>query len=70
MITGGFILGFATRTFQLPQTRVLIFVVLAAAIWTATTWIAANWSDRIGRINVFTIGYVFSIVWTSRYSCC
>ncbi len=63
MITGGFILGYATKTLKLPQTQVMIFVVLAAAIWFASTWIGANLSDRIGRVKVYTIGYVFSILW-------
>lgn len=63
MITGGFILGYATRNLKLPQTQVMIFVVLAAAVWFITTWVAANLSDRIGRVKTYTLGYVFSVLW-------
>lgn len=63
MITGGFILGYATRNLKLPQTQVMIFVVLAAAVWFVTTWVAANLSDRIGRVKTYTLGYLFSVLW-------
>ncbi len=63
MITGGFILGYATRTAGLPQTEVLVYVAIAAAVWMGSTWFAANLSDRIGRVRVYTIGYVATILW-------
>ncbi len=63
MIVGGFILGYATKTLKLPQTQVMVWVVVAAAVWIVSTWFAANWSDRIGRIKVYTAGYLFTIPW-------
>ena len=63
MLTGGFILGYATRTLKLSQTSVLVWVIAAAAVWTVTTWFGAVWSDRIGRIRVYAIGYTLAILW-------
>ncbi|MGB8380759.1 MAG: MFS transporter [Dermatophilaceae bacterium] len=63
MLTGGFILGYATRTLKLSQTSVLVWVIAAAAVWTVTTWFGAVWSDRIGRVKVYALGYVLAILW-------
>ena len=63
MITGGFILGYATKTLKLPQTQVMIWVAVGASVWFVSTWIAANLSDRIGRVRTYTIGYVFAVLW-------
>ena len=46
MLTGGFILGYATRTLKLSQTSVLVWVIAAAGVWTVTTSLAP--SVRIG----------------------
>ena len=32
-------------------------------MWTVTTWFGAVWSDRIGRIRVYAIGYTLAILW-------
>jgi MFS family permease len=63
MLTGGFVLGYATRTLKLPQTSVMTWVIAAAAIWLASTWVGAVWSDRVGRIRVYAVGYVLAILW-------
>lgn len=63
MITGGFILGYATTTLKLPKTQVMIWVAVASLVWFASTWVGANLSDRIGRVKVYIIGYVLTILW-------
>jgi MFS family permease len=63
MLTGGFILGYATRTLKLSQTSVLAWVLVASATWAVTTWTGAVLSDRVGRIKVYAVGYILAILW-------
>lgn len=52
----------AIKKLEMPQQPVLIAVVIAALAWTALTLWAGSLSDRIGRTQAFTLGYVILFV--------
>ncbi len=63
MLVGGFILGYATRTYKMQRNDVLLWVLVAAALWIVTTIWAARLSDRVGRKKVFFWGYILTAIW-------
>jgi MFS family permease len=63
MLTGGYILGYATAELGLDSTTLLIFITLGSVAWLVSAWFGAVWSDRIGRPRVFAIGYAAMLAW-------
>jgi metabolite-proton symporter len=63
MITGGYVLSYATTVLKMDRTAVLIAVSIAAAAWIATTAWGGALSDRIGRKRTFQIGFAAQILW-------
>lgn len=63
MITGGYVLSYATGILGMDRTAVLIAVSLAAAAWIATTAWGGSLSDRIGRKRTFQLGFAAQIIW-------
>ncbi|GAB2466809.1 MFS transporter [Xylanimonas ulmi] len=63
MITGGYILSYSTSTLGLGRTSILGMVTIAAAVWGVTTMLGAVWSDRIGRANVYKVGFLWMLAW-------
>lgn len=63
MVTGGYILAYATAQLQMNRTTVLNLITLGAAAWIVTTMLGAWLSDRMPRKRVFQIGFVVQVVW-------
>lgn len=63
MITGGYVLSYATSILGMDRTPVLLAVSIAAAAWIFTTAWGGMISDRIGRKRTFQIGFAAQIVW-------
>jgi MFS family permease len=63
MITGGYILSYSTNELGLERTPVLNMVLLASAAWGVTTMGGAILSDRIGRMAVYKIGFIWMTLW-------
>ncbi len=65
MTTGGFIQNYTTDPngpLQMDRTPVLLAVAAAAATWMLFTFMAGVWSDKIGRRNVYLIGWAVQLV--------
>lgn len=65
MTTGGFIQNYTTDPtgpLKMDRTPILLVVTAAAAIWMIFTFLAGTWSDKIGRRNIYLIGWVAQLV--------
>lgn len=65
MTTGGFIQNYTTNPagpIQLERTPILICVTIASAVWLLFTWLSGTWSDKIGRRNMYIIGWLVQLV--------
>ncbi|MGX1591374.1 MFS transporter [Glutamicibacter sp. NPDC055491] len=58
MLTGGFILGYATNKLELQAGDILNIITIGSLAWLISTWIGGVVSDRIGRKKMFIIGWV------------
>ncbi|NHP12756.1 MHS family MFS transporter [Rhodococcus sp. IC4_135] len=56
MVIGGFIVAYATKTYGLGKTELLIATLASAVTWGVFTMIGAYWSDRRGRTTVMNVG--------------
>ena len=63
MITGGFILSYATQDRGLDRDTILNFISITALMWIVTTIISAWLSDKIGRKPTYLIGFVVQLGW-------
>ncbi|PSK98921.1 metabolite-proton symporter [Murinocardiopsis flavida] len=59
-----YILGYATEHLRVPQSTMLVVVVVGALAWIATTLWAAHWSDTVGRRPVYLLGSVWLLAWS------
>ncbi|WP_273351516.1 MFS transporter [Corynebacterium resistens] len=50
--------SYATKALKLPQQQVFIAVIIASISWAALTLWSGSLSDRIGRRQAFTLGYI------------
>ncbi|WP_257158826.1 MFS transporter [Corynebacterium cystitidis] len=57
MMAGGYIQNYTTGTLGLERGPILLIVTASAAVWILFTLVAGAWSDRIGRKNMFLIGF-------------
>ncbi|STC70041.1 MFS transporter [Corynebacterium pilosum] len=58
MMAGGYIQSYTTGPLGLERGPVLLIVTASAAVWIVSTVVAGAWSDRIGRRNMFLLGFV------------
>ena len=69
MLVGGFILGYANKVGGFSVPSILLWTMVASALWIVVTFAAAAWSDRKGRTFVYKVGYIamalmcFPIFW-------
>lgn len=63
MLTGGFILGYATRQLDLNADAILNIITLGSVAWLISTWVSAVLSDRIGRRKMYIIGWACMLAW-------
>ena len=63
MLTGGFILGYATNKLGLQAGDLLNIITIGSLAWLISTWIGGVVSDRVGHKKMFIIGWVFLLVW-------
>ncbi len=69
MLVGGFILGYANKVGGFSVPSILLWTAAASALWIVFTFLAAAWSDRVGRTFVYKVGYIsmallcFPIFW-------
>lgn len=63
MVTGGFIVSYATKTLHMPKGDVLNLVTLSCVVWGLSTWFSGVASDRLGRTLVYKIGFVLQLAW-------
>jgi MFS family permease len=63
MLTGGFILGYATGTLHLDRSQILNFITIGSLAWLGSTWTGAVLSDRLGRRTVYLLGWVALLAW-------
>ena len=61
LITG--MLDYTTRELGMPRSAVLAVTMMAAAAQLVTIPVAARLSDRFGRLRVYTIGVVGTLLW-------
>ena len=65
MTTGGFIQNYTTDPtgpLQMDRTPILMVVTVAAAVWLLFTWLSGCWSDKIGRRNMYIIGWFVQFI--------
>lgn len=65
MTTGGFIQNYTTDPtgpLQMDRTPILMVVTVASAIWLLFTWLSGCWSDKIGRRNMYIIGWGVQLI--------
>lgn len=63
MLTGGFVLGYATNKLGLHTSTMLDIITVGSAVWLVSSW-ASGWiSDYIGRRRTFVIGWVLMLAW-------
>lgn len=65
MTAGGFIQNYTTDpngALQLERTPVLLAVTASAVIWIIFTWFAGYISDKIGRRNIYIIGWLVQYI--------
>ncbi len=63
MITGGYILAYATSVLGMNRTTILNIITVAAAAWIVTTLWGATMSDKIGRKRTFQLGFIAQLIW-------
>ncbi|PRA10239.1 MFS transporter [Arthrobacter sp. MYb211] len=63
MLTGGFILGYATNKLELNAGDILNIITIGSVAWLISTWFGGVLSDRIGRKKMFIIGWVLLLAW-------
>lgn len=61
--TGGYVLSYATSALGMNRTVVLTAVLIASALWVATTIIGGAASDRFGRQRVLRAGSIATFLW-------
>ncbi|HET8643006.1 MAG TPA: MFS transporter, partial [Pseudonocardiaceae bacterium] len=61
LITG--MLDYTTRELGMPRSAVLAVTMMAAAAQLVTIPVAARLSDRFGRLRVYTVGVVGTLLW-------
>lgn len=65
MTTGGFIQNYTTDPagpLQMDRTPILLVVTVASAVWLLFTWLSGCWSDKIGRRNMYIIGWGVQLI--------
>ncbi|MFI1168555.1 MFS transporter [Streptomyces sp. NPDC020801] len=63
MVAGGYVQSYSVIHLHLAPTQILIAVMVSAVGWLVSTTAAGRWSDRLGRIRVFRIGFVIQLAW-------
>ena len=63
MLTGGFILGYATSRLDLNAGTILNIITIGSVAWLISTWVSGVLSDRIGRRKMYIIGWVAMLAW-------
>ncbi|MFJ9558641.1 MFS transporter [Streptomyces fuscichromogenes] len=63
MTTGGYVQAYSVNHLKIDPTTILICVMIAAVGWLASTLAGGIWSDRIGRIRVYRIGFLIQLAW-------
>lgn len=63
MLTGGFILGYATNQLGLNAGTLLNIITVGSVAWPISTWVSGVLSDRIGRRKMYLIGWVCMLAW-------
>lgn len=63
MLSGGYILGYATGSLGISQSLLLNTITVASVVWLVTTWLGGRLSDRFGRARVIAAGYVAYLIW-------
>ncbi|MFJ9713155.1 MFS transporter [Streptomyces sp. NPDC101234] len=63
MTTGGYVQAYSVNHLKINPTTILICVMIAAVGWLASTLAGGIWSDRIGRIRVYRIGFIVQLAW-------
>ncbi|MER7394961.1 MFS transporter [Streptomyces sp. NPDC000151] len=63
MTTGGYVQSYSVNHLDMDPTQILIAVMVAAVGWLVSTVAAGRWSDRLGRIRVFRIGFIVQLAW-------
>nr|WP_275587996.1 MFS transporter [Glutamicibacter nicotianae] len=63
MLTGGFILGYATSKLGLQAGDLLNIITIGSLAWLISTWIGGVVSDRVDPKKMFIIGWVLLLVW-------
>jgi MFS family permease len=63
MITGGYILSYATTDLKMDASQMLWVVALSAFVYIFTTLLGGWLSDRIGRTLTMKIGFAILIAW-------
>lgn len=65
MTTGGFIQNYTTDPtgpLKMDRTPILLVVTFASATWMLFTFLAGTLSDKIGRRNIYIIGFIAQLV--------
>lgn len=65
MTAGGFIQSYTTDpngALKMARTPVLIAVTVSAIVWIIFTWFAGYISDKIGRRNIYIIGWIVQYI--------
>ncbi|PVC90116.1 MFS transporter [Streptomyces sp. CS131] len=63
MTTGGYVQSYSVNSLDMDKTTILLCVMVAAVGWLASTMAGGIWSDRIGRIRVYQVGFVIQLIW-------
>jgi MFS family permease len=63
MTTGGYVQAYSVNHLKIDKTTILICVMIAAVSWLTSTMVGGIWSDKIGRIRVYQIGFVIQLAW-------
>jgi metabolite-proton symporter len=63
MLTGGFILGYATNRLGLNAGTLLNIITLSSVAWLISTWVSGVLSDRLGRRKMYIIGWACMLAW-------
>jgi metabolite-proton symporter len=58
-----YVLSYGTAQLGVPQSTMLLCVLVAAAAWLVTCLVVAGWSDRIGRRKVYLFGAWSGLLW-------